>query len=108
MENDAISRSAVLNELIGAKAGLSMIQTDYEAIIDEMLDIFANVINRQPAIDAVPVVHARWIYKVAYVSHAHVTNIIYCTACQRGFHRLDGVNFTFCPNCGARMDGDAE
>lgn len=53
-----------------------------------------------------PVVHARWRYKVAYVSHAHVTNIIWCSACNDGFHRIEGENFKFCPNCGARMDGD--
>ena len=52
------------------------------------------------------VVHARWRYKVAYVSHAHVTNIIWCTACNYGFHRIEGENFNFCPNCGAKMDGD--
>lgn len=61
-----------------------------------------------PTIDAVPVVHARWRYKVAYVSHAHVTNIIWCSACNNGFHRIEGENFKFCPNCGAKMDGEVD
>jgi hypothetical protein len=61
-----------------------------------------------PTIDAVPVVHAQWRYKVAYAAHVNVTNIIYCTACGKGFHRIEGENFNFCPNCGARMDGGAE
>lgn len=56
--------------------------------------------------DAVPVVHAQWKYKVAYTSFVHISNLIYCTACGGGFHRIDGINFRYCPNCGARMDGD--
>ena len=57
-------------------------------------------------IDAAPVVHAKWRYKAANIRHVHVTNIIWCTACDNGFHRIIGVNFKFCPNCGAKMDGD--
>lgn len=49
----------MLNELIEAKSQVSKVQTDYAEIINETLDIFANTINKQPAIDAVPVVRCK-------------------------------------------------
>ncbi len=61
------------------------------------------VIRGIPAADVVPVVHGRWIdngasgYKWSFI----------CSRC--GY--VDGYPFTdrynFCPDCGARMDGDS-
>ena len=50
-----------------------------------------------PVVDAVPVVHAKWI---PFHSEA-AGDIQYCSACDIGFDaRMD-----YCPHCGARMDG---
>jgi hypothetical protein len=68
-----------------------------------------NVIEKQPAADVAPVVHGRWI-------RPHWKNSNYCYDCSEcggeATHRdyqwaKDGI-YPICPNCGARMDGDAE
>lgn len=86
---------------------------------------FIDDINNQPAADVAPVKHGHWIYKkrtklistgvartaeegVAYVVKKHITvKVPYCSICsERGDNALDAT--PFCPDCGARMDGDAE
>ena len=58
------------------------------------------IIDHAPTIDAVPVVHARW----AKLGTANSGSLLICTACNYSFRRLFPKNF--CPNCGAKMDGD--
>lgn len=62
-----------------------------------------------PAADVAPVVHGQWI-------RPHWKNSNYCYDCSEcggeAMHRdyqwaKDGI-YPICPNCGARMDGDAE
>lgn len=53
-----------------------------------------NVINKQPTVDAVEVVHGRWMpsdFDMAYV----------CSACG---YATDWHLSKYCPNCGAKMD----
>ena len=100
MKNDTISRGVVLNAISESRKHLSA--SHCRLRVDDVI----RIIYTTPAMDAQPVVHAQWRYKVAYAAHVHVTNIIYCTACGKGFHRIEGVDFNFCPNCGARMDGE--
>ena len=49
--------------------------------------------------DAVPVVHAKWIYGIT-LRHEWRK----CSKCLVS-QEIFGC-FTYCPNCGARMDGD--
>nr|DAP66210.1 MAG TPA: nucleic-acid-binding protein [Caudoviricetes sp.] len=61
----------------------------YEGIREDLYSL--------PVVDAVPVVHAKWI---PFHSEA-AGDIQYCSACDSGFDaRMD-----YCPHCGARMDG---
>jgi hypothetical protein len=68
---------------------------------DEVLGTEACVcvddIEAAPAVDAVPVVHGRWI---PFKSEA-AGNIQYCSAC--GIGNPNKTNY--CPKCGAKMDG---
>ena len=60
-----------------------------------------NTISNFPAADVAPVVHGRWIPAV------HVGDCCYrCSECQflRDTYLLDIGNY--CPNCGAKMDGE--
>ena len=63
-------------------------------------------VNEVPAADVVPVRHGRWMHKYdALWSGGGKTK---CSICNYGYadgayHEVD--EFSFCPNCGAKMDG---
>lgn len=67
-------------------------------------DIMRNV----PAADVAPVRHGRWIDRPSKRGYGMST---YCSCC--GQHSgIGGIESNrhraYCPNCGARMDGDGE
>ena len=76
----------------------------YEAV---MRDAIGEVLTA-PTLDAVPVVHARWIYygEVNEDGNCEAN----CSACGAGdAHRADLKDAVpFCWKCGARMDGEAD
>ena len=58
------------------------------------------IVDAQPAVDAVEVVHARWEY-------IPIIDGLGRYRCERCFHYVDaGTDRNYCPNCGAKMDGD--
>lgn len=59
-------------------------------------------IDDAPTIDAVPVVHGRWVK-----THTTEENVWNCSACGYPVGIWTAWS-RFCPNCGARMDGGAE
>ncbi len=63
--------------------------------LSDLVDIFAEI----PAADVAPVVHAMWI--------EDRSGIIICSECKRGYN-LTAKYTHYCPNCGAKMDGDKE
>lgn len=70
----------------------------------------AKQIADSPTVDAVEVVHGRWVDKPLIKSFKH-TNIpvVECSAC--GIDFCDIINnhyftYKYCPNCGAKMDED--
>ncbi len=59
----------------------------------------AHCIDSVPGVDAVEVVHGRWI--------EHRPNVYECTACNTWYGNYGGCEeWAYCPNCGAKMDGD--
>ena len=52
-----------------------------------------------PAADVVPVRHGRWVF------NDELDDMFHCTVCDNVAVRN---TFNYCPNCGARMDGDSE
>ena len=58
-----------------------------------------DIIDDFPAADVAPVVHGRWEIVVGSNGKEYMV----CTRC-RVSQDLTGV-FTYCPNCGAKMDG---
>lgn len=64
----------------------------YSVMLNEMLNL--------PAADVVPVVHGRWEQTEA----PFMNECEDCSVC--GYRTVWGHRFNYCPNCGAKMDGD--
>lgn len=66
------------------------------------------VIAEQPTIEAAPVVHGRWEDKP---TGRYGQQQSWCSACGR-HSGIGGIESNrhraYCPNCGARMDGDGD
>ena len=62
-----------------------------------------NILDQEPTVDAVEVVHGRWIWK---------DGKCFCSVCSKQGEPKqayqDGTvdEYPYCPNCGAKMDGD--
>lgn len=54
-----------------------------------------------PAADVAPVVHGRWIYDKK-------AQRPYCSVCKGYFYGATNSPMSYCPNCGAKMDGSKE
>lgn len=66
-------------------------------------------IEELPAVDAVPVVHGRWIGYPECLGYddAYLDEHIVCSVCHSVWNFIDNdaERFDYCPACGARMDG---
>lgn len=64
---------------------------------------FCNLVKRQMAVDAVPVVHGRWVseYKI---KPSKETDAYHCSVCH-DYYTTESYNLRYCPRCGAKMDG---
>ena len=71
--------------------------------------IIPNIINNAPTIDAMPVVHGRWIL-LGKNEHDYETSVEEkCSLCGRYVYRYDTeLQDNYCPNCGAKMDKEDE
>ena len=56
-----------------------------------------NAIESLEPADVVPVRHGKWTHK------PDVYGVVYCSECN---YELHANSTSFCPNCGARMDGE--
>ena len=65
-------------------------------------------LNAAKTVDAEPVRHGRWI-SIVYDSYADGAPVWDKWECSECYHEHNGEEDTltdFCPDCGARMDGD--
>ena len=63
-----------------------------------LMYIWKNIMDL-PSADVVPVRHGKWTHK------PDVYGVVYCSECD---YELHANSTSFCPNCGARMDGGKE
>ena len=48
----------------------------------------------------------RWAYRAPIRrGQAPVSDLLKCSVCDGVVERIDGVNYRYCPNCGAKMEG---
>ena len=90
--SDLISRTALLESYDIAK----MVEYDETGCGVTRIAIPVQAIKDAPAVDAVPVVHAKWVFDRPY----HYK----CSACNNMWSSVAMV-MSYCPNCGAKMDG---
>ena len=58
-------------------------------------------IDAIPAADVAPVRHGRWIYDKK-------AQRPYCSVCKGYFYGATNSPMSYCPNCGAKMDGGSD
>lgn len=62
------------------------------------------IVEDFPSADVVPVVHGRWVWDGGEDMH------YFCSLCHYNAYGCTGEilsgDYNYCPNCGARMDGD--
>ena len=62
------------------------------------------LIAEAPAADVAPVVHGRWVLEREPDGKPYC---FHCSVCDGDFHHIGiTVAYDYCPNCGARMDGE--
>lgn len=88
--------------------GVALYMAENAYLNDTALDVLKMVagwLNEAPTVDAVEVVHGRWDKKVDMVESylADCTEFFYeCSVCKSA----NIGESPYCPNCGAKMDGD--
>ena len=71
-----------------------------------MFDYLKIIIRDQPTVDAVEVVHSQWD-TVFYESHGTLASYSHiCPVCKYLYRDIRFKGHKYCPNCGAKMDGD--
>jgi hypothetical protein len=88
-----------LTKRLGNSYNYHAFAAGYKAAIDDM----TQAVKEAPTIDAVPVVHGRWVFK----ERAHYFK---CSLCKEPIPYKFGYAgsrryYNYCPNCGAKMDG---
>lgn len=92
--------------LIDADALMIAIEKDFEGVCvydvppSEAVSDFERIVDSMPTIDAEPVRHGRW-------EEPYPLDIYDCYKCSCCGDTYDRT-WNFCPNCGAKMDGEIE
>ena len=96
---DLISRAAAIKAVEEYLQGLDSCISEDKLKLDGYrngLQVAMYEVNNAPAVDAAPVVHARW---------RDTGSGQECSACNEIQYGYDTGRF-YCPNCGAKMDGE--
>lgn len=102
MNNDTISRSAVIEALEMRKSSFESMLSSVSDMIINAIVMCKTVVETAPAIDAAPVVHARWIRPASAEDRIDAPR---CSNCGEETIQAAGwfgnYKFTpYCPYCG--------
>ena len=95
-EKRLIDANALLREIDGIHQR-HYANSRYQFIHDFFLAMFRKIKNA-PTVDAVEVVHGRWDRENTFA----YANLYRCSNCEQTTLKT----YNYCPNCGAKMDGD--
>ena len=110
MDGDLISRKVLLEELDECEKLVRklMANVDDEAEINVTLSAVRKFVNNRPGVDAEPVRHGTWemCRKTIKTDFATLTGTYpTCSLCGHAEFGMD-KSTPYCPNCGAKMDGE--
>ena len=102
MEHDLIRRSKLLAKKCMVRGHLDT----GSPCPSKVKAVPVDVIEREPAVDAVPVRHGRWIKR----GYSCGENEYECSACHETEWRTSASRMKYCMFCGAKMDlkGESE
>lgn len=66
-------------------------------------NVLIGLLDKAPTEDVQEVKHGKWIWKELY---GEVGYMLVCSNCEESEGACE--RFDYCPNCGAKMDGDSE
>ena len=93
-QGDLISREALALKV--RRNLIPNVDADGTVSVEDAERYFLRLLETAPAVDAVEVVHGRWIKD---------GDVVVCSECGEE-HAWDEYRATFCEDCGARMDGE--
>jgi rubrerythrin len=71
---------------------------------------FTAMTERFQTVDAVEVVHGLWLDKTEVIVKPYYPPLdiprVDCSVCGHIFWHTSALTYNYCPNCGAKMDGD--
>ena len=97
---DLIERKKLFNDL----ADYWGIPRDWDGLMLQTCEDALSMIENAPTVDAVEVVHGRW-------KKSHIAGYLKCNKCEDAFifeEWLESGKWSYCPNCGAKMDRGEE
>lgn len=92
IDKEYIERGAAINRLLSVAVTDDVFGMGIQFGVDHAIAVLSEV----PAADVVEVVHGKWIEKVGRAK---------CSVCADECWADSAVEYRYCPNCGARMDG---
>ena len=81
---------------------------DVEDTFDDGMLFVADLIDKSPTIDAVPVVHGEWIEQDNPGQFDFRDTWVRCSNCNYLTTTVWSHSHKYCPHCGAKMDGGAD
>ena len=95
-----IEREALQNALQRKKSGIA--DKRYTEGWNDCMIRVKSMVHGAPTANVSPVLHGRWVMKETMIRSPFAKNA-YCSECLEE----TGYASNYCPNCGARMDGDS-